>query len=111
MEEHINTRNGSLWRWNDPTFDYYVPNLKKHPSFIWAGTQQRFEQPNVPQSSEDNSATGTLECVKSSDNMQVDARIEEPLGEDYNPMEETGNLEISPESVPTQVYTPHILFQ
>ncbi|KAB2600092.1 hypothetical protein D8674_010363 [Pyrus ussuriensis x Pyrus communis] len=31
VKEHINMRHESLWRWNDPTFDYYAPNFKKHP--------------------------------------------------------------------------------
>ncbi|RXI06703.1 hypothetical protein DVH24_025839 [Malus domestica] len=111
VKEHINMRNGSQRCWDDPTFDYYAPNLNKHPNFIWAGTHQPFEQPNVPQSSEDGSATSTFECVKSYDNKLNDEIKEPPTGDSCQKgATAPDDLEISSKSIPTQVHTPHILF-
>ncbi|RXI02941.1 hypothetical protein DVH24_003019 [Malus domestica] len=43
VKEHINMRNDSHWHWNNPTFDYYAPDLKKLPNFRSTGTQEPFE--------------------------------------------------------------------
>ncbi|KAB2635529.1 hypothetical protein D8674_026063 [Pyrus ussuriensis x Pyrus communis] len=108
-KEHINMRNDSLWCWNDPTFDYYAPDLEKHPSFRWADTQQPFEQPNVPQCSEQCDIIQPSQCVESH-NMLEDIEIKEPLASDPCPMEETtpDDAEISQEFVLTQFHTPYV---
>ncbi|TQD95382.1 hypothetical protein C1H46_019020 [Malus baccata] len=104
-------RNNSKRHWDDPTFDYYAPDLKKHHSFRWAGTQQPFEHPNVPQDLEEWCVIQTPQCAMSYDYMQEDARIEESSGNDSSPIEEVTDPAISTEFAATQVYIPHILFQ
>ncbi|CAN6573787.1 unnamed protein product [Malus baccata var. baccata] len=92
-------RSDSQWRWKDPTFDYYDPGLKKHPSFRWVGTQQPFEQPNVPQDSEEWCVIQSPQCATSYDYLC--------------PMEEKAHADpkIPTEPFTTQVYMPHIPHQ
>ncbi|KAM1177987.1 hypothetical protein ACFX13_017677 [Malus domestica] len=113
VKEHINMRNESLWRWNDPTFDYYAPYLKKHPGFRWGGTQQPFEQPNVPQDSKEWCVIQTPQCATRYEFMQENARIEEQSTSYSCPMEEKAHAdpEIPTEPFIAQVYMPHIPHQ
>lgn len=106
-------RSDSQWRWNDPTFDYYDPGLKKHPSFRWVGTQQPFEQPNVPQDSEEWCVIQTPQCATSYEYMQENARIEEQSASYLCPMEEKAHADpkIPTEPFTAQVYMPHIPHQ
>ena len=80
---------------------------------IWALFQRPFEQPNVPQSSENGSAIGTLECVNTYDNTLGNIEIKEPSNFASCIMEEKAcsDPESSVESVPTKVFVLHIQFQ